>query len=132
MSRLMFIIIFFSFILTACGGGDGGSGGGLATIPSKISWVPPTQNLDNSTLTDLKGYRFYYGPSASSLRVIPQLDLADSTGAVNSFDFDSLSQSDKDLLLDLISGNSTHFFAMTAVNSQDVESGFSNIVQYRP
>ena len=32
-----------------------------------ISWIPPTQNTDGSALTDLAGYRIYYGTSPSSL-----------------------------------------------------------------
>jgi hypothetical protein len=32
-----------------------------------LDWMPPTQNTDASTLTDLAGYRIYYGKSPSSL-----------------------------------------------------------------
>jgi hypothetical protein len=32
-----------------------------------LSWTPPTQNTDGSSLTNLAGYRIYYGSSASSL-----------------------------------------------------------------
>lgn len=38
-------------------------GEGSATL----SWLPPTENADGSTLTDLAGYRIYYGRSARSL-----------------------------------------------------------------
>lgn len=32
-----------------------------------LSWTPPTQNTDGTTLTNLAGYRIYYGTSADSL-----------------------------------------------------------------
>lgn len=39
----------------------------VANGTATISWVPPTQNTDGSPLTDLGGYRIYYGTSASNL-----------------------------------------------------------------
>ena len=32
-----------------------------------LSWTPPTENADGSVLTDLAGYRVYYGQSARNL-----------------------------------------------------------------
>jgi hypothetical protein len=32
-----------------------------------LSWIPPTQNTDGSVLTNLSGYRIYYGTSPSAL-----------------------------------------------------------------
>jgi Putative Ig domain len=32
-----------------------------------VTWAPPTQNTDGSTLTNLAGYRIYYGRSADTL-----------------------------------------------------------------
>ena len=32
-----------------------------------VSWMPPTLNTDGSTLTDLAGYRVYYGTTAANL-----------------------------------------------------------------
>jgi hypothetical protein len=32
-----------------------------------LSWIPPTQNEDGSALTNLAGYRIFYGTSASNL-----------------------------------------------------------------
>ena len=32
-----------------------------------ISWTPPTQNTDGSSITNLAGYRIQYGPSATML-----------------------------------------------------------------
>lgn len=38
-----------------------------------MSWIPPTQNSDGSPLTDLAGYRIYYGTSASNLDQVVEL-----------------------------------------------------------
>ena len=35
---------------------------GLPTGSATLSWYPPTQNDDGSPLTDLAGYRVYWGP----------------------------------------------------------------------
>ncbi len=34
---------------------------GTATATLSLSWLPPTSNADGTTLTDLDGYRIYYG-----------------------------------------------------------------------
>lgn len=121
--------------LSACGGGGGSDPGdrtgGTITLPTKISWVAPGQNTDNSTLTDLSKFRFHYGSSVSSLVVIPELDLDAAGGSVTTLDISALSTADKDLLTNLLQDNDTHFFAMTAVNSQNIESAYSNIVRFQ-
>jgi hypothetical protein len=42
---------------------SGSSSSGSATL----SWTPPTQNSNGTTLTNLAGYRIYYGTSASTM-----------------------------------------------------------------
>ncbi len=39
----------------------------VQTGSATITWTPPTQNTDNSSLTNLRGYRIYYGMSSSNL-----------------------------------------------------------------
>jgi hypothetical protein len=61
-------------VITGCDGSSyGGSGdsgdGGLSHSDSTsktaiVSWTPPTQRTDGSALTDLAGYRVYYGKSS--------------------------------------------------------------------
>ena len=38
-----------------------------ATGSATLSWTPPTQNSNGTTLTNLAGYRIYYGKSASTM-----------------------------------------------------------------
>jgi hypothetical protein len=39
-----------------------------------LSWIPPTQNLDSTVLTNLAGYRLHYGPTATSLTQLIDID----------------------------------------------------------
>lgn len=73
-----------------------------------VSWTAPTQNTDNSPLTDLAGFKVYYGLSES--------DLSNVVNAIGN----------KLTIKDLTSD--TYYFAVTAVNSLDVESDKSNVV----
>jgi hypothetical protein len=70
-----------------------------------LSWQPPAQNDDGTALTDLAGYRIYYGRSERDLTRVVDVNNAGLTRYV----IDSLSQAE-------------WFFVMTSVNSQGVES----------
>jgi len=65
-SIYILIIAGLFFILSGCGGGGVSSTaiGGYSTISSgsvTLSWEAPTNNSDGSSLTDLAGYKVYYG-----------------------------------------------------------------------
>ena len=76
-----------------------------------LAWTPPTTNVDGSPMTDLAGYRIYYGRSATTLDQIVPVTNAGTTRFV----VDNLSPA-------------TWFFSMTAVNSAGVESTLSTVV----
>jgi len=48
-----------------------------------ISWTPPTQNVDGTALTDLAGYKIYYGTSASALNQAIQVSAGITAYVVN-------------------------------------------------
>jgi hypothetical protein len=75
-----------------------------------VTWSPPTVNADGSALTDLAGYRIYRGTSPSDLRVVTRLD---NPGLV------------RHVFEDLASGR--HYFAVTAINADGIESDLSEI-----
>jgi hypothetical protein len=52
-----------STILSGCAGAFRGGAVGSATL----TWDAPVANADGTRLTDLAGYRIYYGKSAASL-----------------------------------------------------------------
>jgi hypothetical protein len=101
-------------IISACGGGGDGSlsvnqvGIGSATI----SWTPPTQYEDGSVLTDLAGYKIYYGNESGDYRTSIQID---NPGIAI-------------YVVEYLSPN-TYYFVLTAINGSGVESQYSNEVR---
>lgn len=84
-----------------------GTGAGSATL----SWTPPTTNTNGTTLTNLAGYRIYYGTSPSNLTRTVQLTNAGLTRYVIS---------------DLTAA--TWYFSIRAYTSTGAESSNSNTV----
>jgi hypothetical protein len=87
-----------------------GRGDGAATL----SWYPPTQNADGSYLTDLVGYRIYFGRHRNSLDATIVLD----NPGLTSYMIEGLT-------------SERWFFAMTAVDRQGNESRPSRTVSKR-
>jgi hypothetical protein len=60
-------VIFLTAALAACGGDDeaADSQAPLPTAPGSalLTWTPPLQNTDNTSLMNLTGYRIYWGTS---------------------------------------------------------------------
>jgi hypothetical protein len=75
-----------------------------------LSWTPPTLNEDGSPLTNLKGYRVYYGTSSSNLSTVLDIPTAGVATAV----IENLSPA-------------TWYFALKAYNTSNVESSLSNV-----
>ena len=75
-----------------------------------LSWMPPTQNTDGSALTNLAGYRIYYGTSANALTQTVQV----SNPGVTSYVVENLSPA-------------TYYFAVRAYASTGAESVASNV-----
>lgn len=68
-----FVIIAFMAFMAGCGGGETTSSvdtpapGGTVdgpTFTAQLVWTSPTLNEDSSSLTDLAGYKVYYGTSS--------------------------------------------------------------------
>lgn len=79
---------------------------------ASLSWTAPSQNTDGSALTDLAGYKIYYGTNSASLNQ----SVAINTVGTVSYMFTNLNSA------------TTYYFAMTSRNTAGVESGYSNIV----
>jgi hypothetical protein len=81
----------------------------VATGSATLSWAPPTTNTDVSPLTNLAGYKVYWGPAADTYPNSVTLTNPGLTTYV---------------VTDLVPG--TYFFAATALNSSGAESAPSN------
>ncbi len=74
-----------------------------------LSWTPPTQNTDGSPLTDLAGYKIYYGNESGNYQTSIQIN----NPGIATYVVESLTPN-------------TYYFVSTAFNSNAVESAFSN------
>src|SRR3972149_2475976 len=73
-----------------------------------LSWDPPTTNADGTNLTDLAGYKVYYGSTSGNYNTV--IDAAN----VTSYTVTNLTN------------NATYYFATTAYDTSANESGYSN------
>ncbi len=83
----------------------------IALGSATLSWTPPTENSDGSTLVNLAGYRIYYGQSPTQLSE----QVVINSAGLSTYVIENLSPA-------------TWYFAMTAVNSSGTESERSTTV----
>lgn len=83
---------------------------GTASGSATLLWNPPTQNTDGSPLTNLAGYRVYWGTSRNKYSNSVTIE----NPGLSSYVVDQLTPA-------------TWYFALTAINSLGAESGYSNI-----
>lgn len=83
----------------------------IALGSATLSWTPPTENSDGSTLVNLAGYRIYYGQSPNQLTE----QVVINSAGISSYMIENLSPS-------------IWYFAMTAVNANGMESDRSTTV----
>lgn len=75
-----------------------------------LSWIPPTERDDGSALTSLSGFRVYWGTARDDY------DFSVDVGpGITAYVVENLTPA-------------TWYFTMTAIDSQGVESRFSNVV----
>lgn len=110
-------------LLVGCGGGGDDASAGAANTgagtsytsnvgsgTATLSWYAPTENTDGSALTDLTGYRIYYGTDADALTQSVNID----TVGITTYVVSNL-------------GTGTWYFAIKAYNATGVESDLSNV-----
>ena len=87
----------------------------VAAAPASftVSWTPPTRNADGSPLTNLAGYKIYYGTVSGEYNEIIDVNSAGMT----SYSIDGIAPG-------------TYFLVMTSVNSDDVESVYSGELSF--
>jgi hypothetical protein len=108
-------LLFAVFIFVAsCGGGSGSSGGAGSRNSSgasaTLTWTAPSQNIDNTQLTDLRGYKVYYGDFPGHYDYV--IDVGNVTTTT--------------IQLNNLPTGRLYFFAVRAYNLAGVESDFSS------
>ncbi len=84
--------------------------GATATGAATLSWTPPTTNTDGTALTNLAGYRIYWGTAQNSYANSKTLNGPGLSSAV----IDQLTPA-------------TWYFVMTTLDSSGNESAYSNV-----
>ena len=124
------LIILLLVLLPACGGGGGTSGaasGGSAaasvggstlaagTLSTTLNWNAPVTNVDKSTLKDLAGFKIYYGTSSGKYTQVIKVPLSacDLSAGTCAYQVQGLAAG-------------TYYFAITALDSYNHESDYSN------
>lgn len=82
----------------------------MSNSGAELSWTPPTQNTDGSTLTNLAGYRIAYGTSPNALTQTVQV----ANAGITRYTMDNLSPG-------------TYYFAVRAYTANGTESSNSNV-----
>jgi len=115
------LLLLLFLIIVGCGAGSGDSGGtvgspgspgGLGSSGGTVSlaWDRPTTNADGSPLTDLAGYKIYYGTASGTYGY--SIDV----GNVTTYTLTGLAQ------------GQTYYIAAAAYDTSSNQSGFSNEV----
>ncbi len=86
------------------------SAGKVYSGQATLSWDPPTTNADGTPLTDLAGYKIYYGTSSGNYS--QTIDVSN----VTTYQVNNLSE------------GLTYYFAATAYDTSNNESSYSNEV----
>jgi len=98
-------------VMDGCGSSSGQNEAASPPGSASVTWSVPTHNTDGSVLTDLSGYRIFYGTSPSTM--IQSVDVSGASTASRT-----------------ITGLSpgTYYFAVAAINNGGVASDPSNAV----
>jgi hypothetical protein len=97
-------------------GGSGGSGGTGGTVTGTMSWAAPATHTDGSPITDLAGYRIYYGTTSGNY-----------SGSIDVVGKDSTSMP-VSTLASAVPASGTYFISVTAYDAYGIESDYSNEV----
>lgn len=100
-----------SSAFSAAAASSGSTSGTATSGTADVSWSPPTTNTDGSALTDLAGYRIYYGNSPSALTQSVDIQNVSTTDHV----FSGLQQG-------------TWYFAVEAYTNSGLDSSLSQVV----
>jgi hypothetical protein len=88
---------------------------GAVITPSSettLTWSAPTTNTDSTPITDMGGYKVYYGLSPATLS-----NVIDTHSTATTYTF-----------ANGVLPSAVWYFAVTAYDTSGIESGFSNIV----
>ena len=92
--------------------------------PSIVTWIPPTTYADGTPLVGLSKYRLYYGTSDYLLQAVIDINTTVSSHSFTTSEIDAIGSR--------MIGNRSHFFALTAIDNDGIESSFSDSFELIP
>ena|ERR1700726_4636934 len=112
-------LVLATLTLAGCGGGGSSAPATDAVTSSApasmrtatLSWTAPDQNTDGTPLTNLAGYRIYYGTGANDLTQVIEIP----TVGITEYVVDNLTAGQ-------------YYFSIRAYSSAGIESALSNVV----
>ncbi len=105
------LLVLVVLLMIACNGGSGDDSGAEQSLVT-LSWTPPTTRSDGSALTNLAGYKIYYGNTEGEYSIIVDIDNPGLT----------------EYVLEGLNSGRTYYFTMTAYDEARIESAYSNVV----
>src|SRR3989344_1782012 len=101
--------------------------GFAATGEAQLTWEGPITNKDGATLTALGGFKVYYGNSSGNYSTTINVGTATSTTTPCTA-LQTPPCVTRTYTVTNLAENTTYYFAVTAYNTQNNESNFSNEV----
>jgi hypothetical protein len=83
----------------------------MSNASATLDWMPPTENIDGTALSNLAGYKVYYGNSAGNLNESVRV----TNPGLSSYTVTNLS-------------SGTWYFAISAISATGNESALSGVV----
>jgi hypothetical protein len=115
-TKICFLIFIFTFLILA-----GVPGGIVLAGKAALTWTAPTKNSDGTNLTDLGGYKVYWGTTKRTGGSAPG-------GYPNSKDVGKVLT----YTIDNIADKGTTYFSVTAYDASNNQSVFSSEVKKTP
>ena len=117
-TKNILLLVIFILVLDSCEG--------TAELPlmpgvNILRWTKPTENVDQTILTDLTGFIIYYGTSPDNMKNTFRIDNAD----IRIYKIDNIV-----IDIDLIS-NVEYYFSIKSINSKNIQSDYSNIISLK-
>lgn len=103
---LLHLTLSYTLVFFLSGCGSTADNGGTASV--SLTWDAPTKNSDGTTLTDLAGYRVYYGETSGTY--LNSVTIVGNTTTV---------------IIDNLHYGRTIYFTVTAFDIYGLESSYS-------
>jgi hypothetical protein len=118
--KVLFLLPFLFLSCSACGGrSEKAAPSVVRDHTATLTWAAPTKKVDGTTLSNLAGYKIYYGQSSYSYTGTITLPISSAlckiTGGINECTY---------TVEGLSSG--VYYFAVTAYDTAGNESDYSN------